>query len=281
MAIDHEREVETRDVADVAAMIHFVRAHDRGQLDAAAGINATDLPENTPTWVDEAAIINTEMDNIIDETATPAEQVDTAITESDTVEDVRQILDDHPAAADYLHDIVQTDRDEFVTSAADARENNRTYQKARAAANRSPTVRERVRGLLPARLGGTNGTADETDVDPAEQVDGPLRPADRHPAITTQTAAGHRRLGMTPEDYQLAAEETADTAVESAQNVGELCWGLRDTPGAHKDCVNALQTPNAHETPINPTLAQAGMGHNEELRNSDDDPSTSPPSPSP
>jgi competence protein ComEC len=47
--IEHEREVETRDVADVTAMIHFARVHGRDQLDPAEGIDTTTLPETTPS----------------------------------------------------------------------------------------------------------------------------------------------------------------------------------------------------------------------------------------
>lgn len=170
----------------------------------------------------------------------------TAITGAETVEDVRQTLAEYPDATDHLREVVETDRDEHVTSYEEALENMHRYNAARTEANSPPTLRETVREVLPARLDGTT-TDEQKSKDPTDQIDGPLRPADRHPAVVGgMTASDYRALGMDPEDYQLAAEETANTAVETAANAGELCWGLRQTPGAHKDFLVAIRNENAH-----------------------------------
>lgn len=234
LATEQTTDLATTHAADLAALKHYCQDQDVTP-EAVETLAPGHLPEETPDWVGEAPMI----------ADSPETMVEAAITNAESVEEVRQVLEDHPDAADHLRDVVHTDQDEHVTSYEEAMENKRRYQAALTEANREPTMREQFRSKLPTWLGGTDGT--DQDLDPAEQIDGPLRPADRPgAAVTGMTAASQRELGMTPRDDLLAAEKTADRAVETAETAGELCWGLRDTPGAHKDFLAASNTPNAH-----------------------------------
>jgi hypothetical protein len=132
--------LETTDAADLAALKHYCKENETDAEDVKI-LAADELSEDTPDWVAEAAPMVAE---------TTQEMVDTAITNADTVAEVRQTLDDHPAAAEHLREIVQTDRDEYVTTQTDVRENRQAYrdaQQAQAAAQ--PSKSERLRGALP------------------------------------------------------------------------------------------------------------------------------------
>jgi hypothetical protein len=63
-----------------------------------------------------------------------------------------------------------------------------------------------------------------------------------------KTAGDHRRDTGLPAPASLtAAEETADRATAEAETAGELCWGLRETPGAHNDFRHSVEIPHAHD----------------------------------
>lgn len=237
LSTERTTDLETTSPSDLAALKYYCREHDVSP-ERVKTLAPAHLPEQTPEWVADSAPILAE---------TAEEIVEAAITNADTVEDIRQTLEEHPAATDHLETIVETDREEHVTTPDDVEANRRRYAAAKQQANRTPTLIERVQGTLPARFGGTNG-AHQPD-DPADAVDGPIKQTELPRAVrTAQTAASQRAMGVSPADHLLDAEQTADTAVETAETAGELCWGLRQTLGAHKDFLYASTTENAHET---------------------------------
>lgn len=186
----------------------------------------------------------------------PEEQVQRALTHAESVEEVRHTLEDHPEATDRLDEIVQTDREEHVTTPEDVKVNRQRYYAAKRDAERTPSPAERIRGVLPTRLGGTNG--DRPTPDPEDVVDGPLKETELPPAVRTdQTAETYRQTGASPHEHLIEAETTADTAVEEATNAGELCWGLRQTPGTHKEFRYAIETSNANDIENETTVTQS------------------------
>ncbi|RRJ28785.1 ComEC/Rec2 family competence protein [Halocatena pleomorpha] len=59
IAVEHERDIQTYDTADVTALIHAIRENGREQFDPASGVDPADLPEDVPTWATEASIVGT------------------------------------------------------------------------------------------------------------------------------------------------------------------------------------------------------------------------------
>jgi hypothetical protein len=82
-----------------------------------------------------------------------------------------------------------------------------------------------------------------------DEIEGPFTEDAIPPAVKDSETAATMRDDMwsdSPPEYLVAAEEQANTAVESAENAGELCWGLRDNPGAHKDVTKSMEPIYAH-----------------------------------
>ncbi len=78
-------DLDTTDAADIAALKYYCRAHDVSP-DRIAALTPDHLPEATPEWVADSAPMLVE---------TPEEIVDEAITNAETVEDVRHTPDAH------------------------------------------------------------------------------------------------------------------------------------------------------------------------------------------
>jgi competence protein ComEC len=201
-----------------------------------------DFIDTNQSEAETEASTTVEMNNL-----SPSQQVTIAITASETVEEVRQTLEDHPDAADHLHDIVQTDREEHVTTMADVNVNKEKLRRAKQAERTQYPLHKQIRSKVPNRFGGT--TLPTENIPSPDEIEGPRKYEDLHPAVREETAAEHREtdvtLAFTP-DYLVTAEETADTAVDTAETGKQLCEALRDTPGAHKDFLYAITTPNAH-----------------------------------
>jgi hypothetical protein len=177
----------------------------------------------------------------------PSQQVTIAVTASETVEEVRQMLKDQPDATEHLHEVVQTDREEHVTTMADVNETKEELRRAKQAERTQYPLHKYIRSKVPNRFGGM--TLPTEDIPAPDEIEGPRKRENLHPAVREETAAEHREtdvtLAFTP-DYLVTAEEAADAAVDIAETGKQLCDTLRDTPGAHKDFLCALTTPNAH-----------------------------------
>lgn len=207
----------------------------------------TNQPEAEPTKpAEDEASTAVEMTNL-----SPSQQVTIAITASETVEEVRQMLEDYPDAAEQLHEAVQIDREEHVTTMADVNENKEELKRAKQAERTQYPLHKQIRSKLPNRFDGT--TLPTEDIPAPDDVEGPRKYEDLHPAVKDSSAAKHRAEGgILTSDYLIEAEEAADTAVDTAKTGEELCETLRDTPGAHKDFLYAITTPNAHHAPEEP-----------------------------
>lgn len=227
----------TTDAADLAALKYYCRDHDVSP-DRIAALTPDHLPEETPEWVADAAPMLVE---------TPEEIVDTAITNAETVEEVRNTLDATPDTHDQLREAVQDDRDEHVTTKADVKRNREAYfsaKRAEDAYGRLP-LHTRFRANLPKRYGGIDHPLE--DVPDPEEIDGPRDVSEVPKAVRKPSAAEQRERGEVVVWDLATAEEAADQAVDTAETSEGVCRSLRETPGAHKDFLHAIETPNAHE----------------------------------
>jgi competence protein ComEC len=98
----HTKDLEMTNAADLAALKHYCGDNETAAADVTL-LAADDLPTETPEWVAESAPMVAE---------TTQEMVDTAIAKGENVQDVRQALDNHPAATEHLRETVEIDRDE-------------------------------------------------------------------------------------------------------------------------------------------------------------------------
>jgi hypothetical protein len=172
---------------------------------------------------------------------------DVAIANAETVEEVRHTLTTTPDAHEYLQEGVQADRKEHVTTKADVKQNQESYFNAKRAerAYQQLPLHKRVRANLPNRFGGIDHPLN--DIPASEGIDGPRDIADLSKAVKKRAAADQRARGkIFISDPITTAEEATDTAVESAITAETLQQRLRETPGAHKGFLYALETPNAH-----------------------------------
>jgi hypothetical protein len=145
---------------------------------------------------------------------------------------------------------VQADRDEHVTTRVDVKQNREAYfsAKRRERAYKQLPLHTRLRTKLPDRVGGIEHPL--KDVPSTTDIDGPRKVEAVPRAVQHQPAAEYRangEIGKAIATYLVAAEEAADTAVDTADTRQTLCQTLRDTPGAHQDFLYAIETPNAHE----------------------------------
>ncbi|UPM41646.1 ComEC/Rec2 family competence protein [Halocatena salina] len=228
---------DTTDAADLAALKYYCREHDVSP-ERIAALTPDHLPEDTPEWAADAAPMLVE---------TTEEIVDEAITDAETVEDLRQTLTPTPDAHDQLHETVQADREEHVTTKADVRRNKEAYFDAveRERDYERLPLHTRLRANLPKRFGGIEHPL--TDVPSPEEIDGPRKVEEVSRAVQHQPAAKQRAKGEIVIDTQLReAEEATDTAVNDAHTRDTLCQHLRATPGAHQDFLYAIETPDAH-----------------------------------
>jgi beta-lactamase superfamily II metal-dependent hydrolase len=230
-------DLDTTSAADLAALKHYCGKNETDAADVTI-LAADDLPAETPEWVAENAPMVAE---------TTQEMVDTAIANGESVHEVRQTLDDHPMATEHLRKTVEIDRDEAVTHPVDVRENRQAYRTAqRAQTAAQPSRGERVRVALPFVA---DPDIPEYDGPAPDEIEGPFTEDAIPPAVKDSETAATMRDDMwsdSPPDYLVAAEEQANTAVETAENAGELCWGLRDNPGAHKDVATAMESVYTH-----------------------------------
>lgn len=143
LTIDQTKDLETTAAADLAALKHYCGEQDVTP-EAVKTLAPGNLPEETSDWVAEAPMI----------AETPKKIVDAAITNAETVEEVRQTLDESPEAADHLRDVVQTDRRDIVPSQEELEANRQDYEDAKEAQNWEPTLGKRLRMSLPNRFGG-------------------------------------------------------------------------------------------------------------------------------
>lgn len=229
-------DLDTTNAANIAALKHYCREHDVSP-DQIKALTPEHLPEQTPEWVADAAPMLVE---------TTEEIVDTAVANADTVEDVRYTLDATPDAHEQLQQRVEADREKHVTTRQDAQQNKEAYFSAKRAerAYRQLPLHTRVRANLPNKYGGIDHPLQ--DVPAPDDLDGPRDVSEVPRAVKKPTAAEQRGRGRLVASEIKAAEESADSAVETATRSDALCRSLRATPGAHKDFLHAIETENAH-----------------------------------
>lgn len=235
-------DLNTTDVADLAALKYYCREHDVSPEQIQA-LTSDHLPEETPEWVADAAPMLVE---------TTEEIVDEALANAETVEDVRHTLTATPDAHDQFRETVQADRDEHVTTKADVKRNREAYFNAKDAEDsyKQRPLHTRLRANLPTRFGGVEHPLN--DVPSSDELDNLPRNIEDVPnVVRDDPAAKLRAEGDFINNWSrslCAAENAADTAVDAAETRKTLCRRLRDTAGAHQDFLYAIETPDAHET---------------------------------
>lgn len=90
VTLDYDTNLETTAAADIGALKYYARAHNFDQLSTIDTIAPEHLPEETPDWITDAAPTIADTPKEMD--AATQTMVDAAITNADTVEDVRQTL---------------------------------------------------------------------------------------------------------------------------------------------------------------------------------------------
>ncbi|WP_248908406.1 ComEC/Rec2 family competence protein [Halocatena marina] len=229
-------DLETTNAADLAALKYYCREHDVSPEQIVA-LTPDHLPEETPDWIAESAPMMVE---------TTEEIVDAAIANGETVEDVRYTLTATPDAHAHLKKSVQADRDEHVTTRKDVKRNREAYfsaKRAEDAYERLP-LHTRLRANLPNRFGGIDHPL--KGVPASEEIDG-VRDVRELPRAVKKPAAAELRAreGFAMGDI-VTAEKATDNAVEASTTADTLQENLLETPGAHKDFLYAIETPNAH-----------------------------------
>lgn len=229
--------LETTHPADIAALKHYC-----GDADVAPKEVETlapgNLPEETPDWITSAAPLIAQTREAI---------ADAAITNADTVEEVRQTLESTPDAHDSLHADVQADRDEHVTTTADVNRTRESFFNAKRAerAYRQLPLHTRLRANLPNRFGGIDHPLQ--DIPDPDDIEGPRDVGELPKAVRTPSAGELRDENrIVIAEHFRTAETAADRAVETATTTDDVTRRLRETPGAHKDFLYAIETPNAH-----------------------------------
>jgi beta-lactamase superfamily II metal-dependent hydrolase len=257
LTTDQAKDLETTAAADLAALKHYCKATDTSAEEVGL-LAADDLPEGTPGWVAETAPMVAE---------TNQEMVNAAIANADTVADVCQTLDDNPDATEHLHDAVTTDRAEHVTTTADVETNRQTYRHAAQAQRAAtPSRTQRLQQTLPLI---PDPDLPEYDGPAPKEIEGPFT-EDAVPSAVkhTETAKTIRDdvfAREDPPDSLVAAENQANTAVETAETTEDLCRGLRETPGAHKYVRNETKTPPRFLREDNHTTERSvDLSHSEE-----------------
>jgi competence protein ComEC len=235
LTTEQTTDLETTAAADLAALKHYCGEQEVSPEEVET-LAPGNLPEETPEWITEAPMI----------AETSEEIADAAITNAETVEEVRQTLEDSPDAAAHLRDVVQTDRRDIVPSHEELKANRQAYKTAKKAQKWEPTLGQRLRMSLPNRFGGIDPPYQDVPV--PEEIDGPQYPGDIPEAAKGNTAAEVREMSLySPPQNLVEAEKTANRAVKTAENTSEVCQELRKTHGAHKDFLYASKTANAHE----------------------------------
>lgn len=250
-------DLDTTDAADLAALKYHCREHDRTPADIKT-LAPGHLPEETPEWIAESAPLVAEA---------PEEIVDAAIANAETIEEARQVLEATPDAHEQLRQGVQADRDKHVTTRADVNRNREVYFSAKQneRAYRQLPLHTRLRAKIPTRFGGIEHPL--KNVPSPDEIDGPRDVSDVPKAVRTRPAAEKRARGeIFIAEHFTAAEEAADRAVERSNTADGMRRSLRETPGAHKDFLYAIDTPNAHRAHEEPDPDDGRTRANEQSR---------------
>jgi competence protein ComEC len=231
-------DLETTNAADLAALKHYCRENDVAPEEVET-LAPGHLPKETPEWITTGAPLVAQ---------TREEIANAAITNAETTEDVYQGLKDHHPANRHLYLAIEDDRTEHVTTAATVRENQQrrdTAERRRAAAQ--PSWRDRLQRTLPLV---PNPDLPEYNGPAPEEIAGPFEEAELAETVrdsrTAKTMRDDPFTDESPPDYLLDAEEHANTAVNNADNVVDLCETLRDHPGTHRDLMKAIETHDTH-----------------------------------
>jgi competence protein ComEC len=230
-------DLETTNAADIAALKHYCRETDVAPEDVET-LAPGNLPEETPNWITTAAPLVAQTREAI---------ADAAITNADTVEEVRQTLASTPNAHDYLRAGVQADRDEHVTTTEDVNRTRESFFNAKRAerAYRQLPLHTRIRANLPTRFGGIDHPLQ--DIPDSDDIEGPRDVGELPKAVRTPSAGELRdqnRIFIA--EHFRTAEDAADRAVATATTNADVTRRLRETPGAHKDFLYAIESPHAH-----------------------------------